>query len=570
MELIRKYFSRIKAQLVGLTISQKLLIALLGVVMLGTVFFTVIFSARPQMVPLIAQSMSAEEINRVEMVLKGKYDYQVSGDKVLVPAEQAYSIRGTLGGAGALPKDLSTAFSKVAQDTNPFVTESMKSRQWNNAIQEELARWLQGVPYLDAGNVIISMGQPGLLGRPAMPSTATVYVRVKSGAQLNSDQVVAIVDMVRGAVSGMKREDVHVIGDGQRAYSVPSSDTPMPADVLSAKTQHEEVLAKKLYRMFDEIENVKIAVNVVLDLSVRKREERTVDTKNVLVKPTMERTHENVASEGNGGQGQPGVQPNTGGIDVSEANGSAKANGSSSNETSTQNMVDFGHTTTETLFPPGVEMRELTASLSFPRSYFVAIFRRQAGDPKAEPKDDDTKYQQIISSELKKKHDLAKNTIGAKTDDQVKVDWFDDTISVHSPEIVAAAGSFNVSNVSSMIAKFGKPAFLGTVAFVVLGMMLMMVRRAVPAGADGEVDTGIFFGAMGGGGKKKKASNVEQLDAADDVFGEANQGEAVLTGIELDDETLQSRKMVDEVSTMIKENPENAAALVKRWMAKSK
>jgi flagellar biosynthesis/type III secretory pathway M-ring protein FliF/YscJ len=28
--------------------------------------------------------------------------------------------------------------------------------------------------------------------------------------------------------------------------------------------------------------------------------------------------------------------------------------------------------------------------------------------------------------------------------------------------------------------------------------------------------------------------------------------------------------MVDEVSTMIKENPENAAALVKRWMTKGK
>ncbi len=63
---------------------------------------------------------------------------------------------------------------------------------------------------------------------------------------------------------------------------------------------------------------------------------------------------------------------------------------------------------------------------------------------------------------------------------------------------------------------------------------------------------------------------MEQLEAADDVFGEANQGDAVLTGIELDDETLQSRKMVDEVTTMVRENPENAAALVKRWMAKSK
>jgi hypothetical protein len=124
---------------------------------------------------------------------------------------------------------------------------------------------------------------------------------------------------------------------------------------------------------------------------------------------------------------------------------------------------------------------------------------------------------------------------------------------------------------------------LALVALGARGMMLRMVKRAVPAGAE-DVDTGVFFsgggggggggarGGGGGGGKKgrKKGSNVEQLEAADDVFGEANQGQAVLTGIELDDATLASRKMVDEVSIMIKENPENAAALVKRWMAKDK
>ncbi len=104
MELIRRFFAQIKAQLAGLTISQKLLIGLLAVVMVATVFFTVMFSAKPQLVPLMSRAMTAEEINQVEMALKGKYDYQVSGDKVLVPVEQAYEIRGTLMANGQYPK----------------------------------------------------------------------------------------------------------------------------------------------------------------------------------------------------------------------------------------------------------------------------------------------------------------------------------------------------------------------------------------------------------------------------------------------------------------------------------
>src|SRR5262249_30187948 len=92
MDRLRQYLGRVQAQLSGLTISQRLLIGLLVVVMLGTIFFTVTLSAKPEMVVLIPQSMSPEDINKAEMYLKGKYDYQVSGDKILVPAEKAYAI----------------------------------------------------------------------------------------------------------------------------------------------------------------------------------------------------------------------------------------------------------------------------------------------------------------------------------------------------------------------------------------------------------------------------------------------------------------------------------------------
>src|SRR4051794_25833320 len=104
MNLFRKYFVQIKSQLAVLTVSQKLLIGLLAAVMLATVAWGVLFSSKPQMVPLTAQPMTAEDINRAEMALKGKYNYQVSGDKILVPVEDQYSIRGLLWSQQAMPK----------------------------------------------------------------------------------------------------------------------------------------------------------------------------------------------------------------------------------------------------------------------------------------------------------------------------------------------------------------------------------------------------------------------------------------------------------------------------------
>ena len=112
-------------------------------------------------------------------------------------------------------------------------------------------------------------------------------------------------------------------------------------------------------------------------------------------------------------------------------------------------------------------------------------------------------------------------------------------------------------------------------ALVALATMLMMVRRAAPNTAGSDADPSVFLGDYRGkknkSGKAGRRSNdPNALDIDDEILGVANQSEAVLTGIELDDVTLQSRKMVDEVSIMVKENPENAAALVKRWLAKGK
>jgi flagellar biosynthesis/type III secretory pathway M-ring protein FliF/YscJ len=40
----------------------------------------------------------------------------------------------------------------------------------------------------------------------------------------------------------------------------------------------------------------------------------------------------------------------------------------------------------------------------------------------------------------------------------------------------------------------------------------------------------------------------------------------MLSGMELDEDAVQTQQMLDQVSTMVKDNPEAAASLVKRWL----
>jgi flagellar biosynthesis/type III secretory pathway M-ring protein FliF/YscJ len=65
MDFLSKYMAQIRGYLAGLTVSQKILIGLLVVIRLGTTFVGVSFSGKPEMVELLPQSLSAEEISTI-------------------------------------------------------------------------------------------------------------------------------------------------------------------------------------------------------------------------------------------------------------------------------------------------------------------------------------------------------------------------------------------------------------------------------------------------------------------------------------------------------------------------
>jgi flagellar biosynthesis/type III secretory pathway M-ring protein FliF/YscJ len=52
-------------------------------------------------------------------------------------------------------------------------------------------------------------------------------------------------------------------------------------------------------------------------------------------------------------------------------------------------------------------------------------------------------------------------------------------------------------------------------------------------------------------------------------MGEVGASDPSLDGVEMDEETIRSRQVVQQVTSLVKENPDNAAALVKRWLTRA-
>jgi flagellar biosynthesis/type III secretory pathway M-ring protein FliF/YscJ len=103
-----------------------------------------------------------------------------------------------------------------------------------------------------------------------------------------------------------------------------------------------------------------------------------------------------------------------------------------------------------------------------------------------------------------------------------------------------------------MVGGHAKEIALGMLAIMSLFMASMMVRKSTPA----------VVPAL----SQANPSVPPALLSTEPIAGEAAGGDALLDGMELNEEAVKAQHMVNQVSTMVRENPDAAAALVKRWL----
>ena len=168
MSFLSRSLAQIKAQLQGLTMSQRLLLGLLVVMLIGTIFFVVEFSRKPEMVELLPQSAKPEEISNMVSYLKiNKYTYEVQGDKILVPVEQAYgNPRGICGARRHLtPENTTAAFSALAAANDFMLSDASVERRWNVGDTGGFGgQTIRHFLYIAMATVVIARGQPDGIG----------------------------------------------------------------------------------------------------------------------------------------------------------------------------------------------------------------------------------------------------------------------------------------------------------------------------------------------------------------------------------------------------------------------
>jgi flagellar biosynthesis/type III secretory pathway M-ring protein FliF/YscJ len=357
---------------------------------------------------------------------------------------------------------------------------------------------------------------------------------------------------VAGAHAGLLRKNVAVIIDGNNMPVADVDDefgTPLSNTALEQRYKEEEREAGKICRHFGYIKGLIATVRVEIEMTRQEVTQETYDPKGV-VQGEVEVSDR---SEENRSRSPPlaeaGAAPN---MPVTLDEPSA-GEGTSSNTSDRQERyeVRFGQTHTRTQIPPG-KAEVVAATVRVPRSYFVQALRSGSpGDSASEP--DPAMLDDFMTRQLADMRDEVRRIMAIKSDADVSVFSYNDLIPpvVAAQALVRQGGELSATSMKAILGAHGRQFAIGALAVVSLLMVLMMVRKGAPAPVASIAN---------------EPETPQRLDAGERLAGEVGEGEAMLDGMELDEDTVKAQQMIAQVSTMVKENPDAAASLVKRWL----
>jgi flagellar M-ring protein FliF len=468
-----------------------------------------------------------------------------------VPRDQKYTILAQLYGNG--DGEIITAeqidFVSLIGEESPFISREQNRKRWLVATQSVLQRTISKMTGIRSATVVIAEPDraPGI-GRANVKPSASVTVFTSDGG-LGQAQVDAIARLVAKAHPRLTVDEVAVIdATAGRPYQARSDRDLASTHHLDVKRANERYLKSTIEEHLSYIRGVKVAVNVQVDTRVlEKRSDVYQDPK---VGPLEERTR-TLASANTRGGGEPGVRSNTG------AALSTQGGGSSLNDerTDARTLPVFPHDVSHVRDAGGNALK-INATISVPRSYFVARYREINGTPDAAPTE--AELTPVVDGETTRiQADIEPlidtGALEGAVRGEVRVSQIPDFFLPDMPDATGRmadpAGALVGGGTDGLV----KYVSLGGLALFSLAMMFLMVRKA---------------------SVREELPSAQELvgippalsDADSDLVGEAEESAPVLEGVEVDDEAIERQQMLEQVSSLIRESPDEAAGLVRKWL----
>jgi len=530
----------------GLSASRRIsLVAsfLLSLAVLGGVVY---LASKPKLTLLYGGLQPAEAQKVVEYLDSKKITYDVAdgGRSVLVPAAQVYSVRMGLASQG-IPtlSDGGVGFELFDKPTFGM-SDFMQRANYYRALQGELSRTIRQLDEVANARVLIVVPEDKLFGQDHQQAKASVFVQLQPGRSLGDEQVRSIQFLVANGVEGLQPEHVAVIDSTGRALSGSDSDgeigdtaNPLTNKQRQARAEIESYLQEKAQSLLDQVLGPgQSVVRVASDLDFSTLQETTekYDPKNAA--PTQETsTTESTTTSSPSSGGGAGVTANT----ASSSDSSTKSNDEKKENVSTSYEVGK---TVESRVDGGGTIKRLTIALM--------LNQRKAATPDGKPTP-------RTADEIKQIEEIVKEAVGFTTSDTRQ-----DSIQTQE---VAFADMFDDGKPAEAKKPSIQDQFNQYLPYVTQGCLVLLAIGII-----------LYFRSVLTSSGKKDDTTPDAFEALLQSYTLQSNGGLNVTnghapargpgGINGGSATVLTPQ---ELSRLIRENPDNASQALKAWLRRN-
>ena len=197
------------------------------------------------------------------------YKFSDGGGAIMVPSEFVHEARLKLASQG-LPKGGSVGF-ELMENQKFGISHFAEHINYQRGLEGELARTISSIQYVSGARVHLSIPKQTVFVKDTMQPSASVFLSVMQGRNLDKSQIIGIANLVSSAVPNLKPSQVTIVD--QSGVNLHGADNPadnmLDGRQLDAQRKIEADYSREIEAILEPVVgrgNVRAKVRVELDL----------------------------------------------------------------------------------------------------------------------------------------------------------------------------------------------------------------------------------------------------------------------------------------------------------------
>jgi len=301
-------FSNLLEGYFKLPLVQKIVFPLLIVGSVAGIITVSKWANQPDYAVLFSDLSPTDSSAVIERLKSQKVKYEIRGDGTTIaisPPEVVHELRISLAGEG-VPKG-GVVGLELFDQANLGATNLQEKIKFQRAIQGELERTINSIDGVLSSRVHIVQPEKSVFAKRGAVPTASVMLRLRGESELGKKQIKGITNLVAGSVEGLARESVTIVDTFGNLLTA-SEDGVESLGVEATRLQYQQEVERGYVQRIEQMlvrvlgPNRAVArVTADLDFSTNERQEESYDPSGQVIRS------ERAISEGAGSQARGGV-----------------------------------------------------------------------------------------------------------------------------------------------------------------------------------------------------------------------------------------------------------------------